>query len=469
MKINYLLSIPNHSKTIIIPFLENETTINYQKISINSQLFSGKKDEIYPTIIDDKKIIFLGLGKEINYKTIQNVYRRLVAKKNDWFSDEFSIVFPEFSNQIMVESAISGLYLGTYQIGHFKNDKKENTILNKDFIINIVSEKDFKNEVSRGLNIGKATKTALEMIDLPPNVATPTYLADWAKTLEDSETSVEIFDQETCEKLGLNTFINVGKGSERPMKFIIIDYKPNNYKKHFGLIGKGITFDTGGYNIKTQGMLHMKCDMGGAASVLGAIELIKSIEIKHRVTVIVPACENSISGKSLLPSEVIKSYSGKSIEIIDTDAEGRLILADAISYMIKNFKPDTIIDVATLTGSSVGTFGYECAALFSNNQEIVEKLNKIGEEINEKNWQLPLWDSYKSDIESEIADVKNYSGKPVAGAISAAKFLEFFTENHPAWAHLDIAGVAFVDGEFAKTKYASGYGVYLLTKFIENN
>lgn len=307
------------------------------------------------------------------------------------------------------------------------------------------------------------------MIDLPPNIVTPSYLADWAKTLEDNQTHVEVFDQETCENLGLNTFVNVGKGSKKPMKFIIIDYKPINYKKHFGLIGKGITFDTGGYNIKTQGMLHMKCDMGGAASVLGAIELIKSFEINHRVTVIVPACENSISGNSLLPSEVIKSYSGKSIEIIDTDAEGRLILADAISYMIKNYNPETLIDVATLTGSSVGTFGYECAALFSNNQEIINKLNRIGEEINERNWQLPLWDSYKSDIESEIADVKNYSGKPVAGAISAAKFLEYFTENHTAWAHLDIAGVAFIDGEFAKTKYASGYGVYLLTKFIENN
>jgi leucyl aminopeptidase len=252
------------------------------------------------------------------------------------------------------------------------------------------------------------------------------------------------------------------------MKFIIIDYKPNSYKKHFGLIGKGVTFDTGGYNIKTQGMLHMKCDMGGAAAVLGAIQLIKDFKINHRVTVIVPACENSVSGKALLPSEVISSYSGKSIEIIDTDAEGRLILSDAIAYMLKNFKPEIMIDVATLTGSSVGTFGYECAALFSNNEEIKEKLGKIGLEINEKNWPLPLWDNYKSDIESEIADVKNYSGKPVAGAISAAKFLEFFTENHTAWAHLDIAGVAFVDGEFAKTKYASGYGVHLLTKFIEN-
>ena len=181
-----------------------------------------------------------------------------------------------------------------------------------------------------------------------------------------------------------------------------------------------------------------------------------------------PACENAIDANSYKPSDVIKSYSRKTIEIIDTDAEGRLILADGLSYLIKNYKPEVIIDMATLTGSSVATFGNECAALFSNNNDLVNKIQEAGEMVGEKSWQLPLWDTYKPDIESEIADVKNYSGKPVAGAITAAKFLEFFTENHPCWAHLDIAGVAFIDDEFAKTKHATAYGLQLLTKFIEN-
>jgi leucyl aminopeptidase len=211
----------------------------------------------------------------------------------------------------------------------------------------------------------------------------------------------------------------------------------------------------------------MKCDMAGGAAVLGAMQLIASLELPYQVTAIVPACENSVSAKSFLPSDVISSYKGSSIEIIDTDAEGRLILADGLTYLIKNYNPEIVVDLATLTGSSVATLGFECGALFSNNEELIQNLTKAGDEIGERLWRLPLWDAYKSDIDSEIADVKNYSGKPVAGAISAAKFLEYFTENHTAWAHLDIAGVAFGDDEFAKTKHATAFGVHLITNFIK--
>jgi leucyl aminopeptidase len=238
--------------------------------------------------------------------------------------------------------------------------------------------------------------------------------------------------------------------------------------KHVGLVGKGITFDTGGLNIKTAGMVHMKCDMAGGGAVFGAMQLIADLQLPIKVTAIVPCAENSVDSKSFLPSDVIQSYSGTSIEIIDTDAEGRLVLADGLSYLIKNYKPEYIVDIATLTGSSVGTLGYEAGALFTNNKSISKKLQEAGDSIGERLWQLPLWDVYKQDIESDIADVKNYSGKPVAGAISAAKFLEYFTEEHPAWAHLDVAGVAFGDDEFAKSKHATAYGVHLLTKFIEN-
>ena len=202
--------------------------------------------------------------------------------------------------------------------------------------------------------------------------------------------------------------------------------------------------------------------------VLGTMQLIADLKLPVKVTAIVPCCENSVDSKSFLPSDVIKSYSGHTIEIIDTDAEGRLILADGLSYIIKNYKPQIIIDIATLTGSSVATFGYECAALFTNNEELSKNIQLAGDQVGERLWPLPLWDTYKTDIESDIADVKNYSGKPVAGAISAAKFLEYFTEKHTAWMHLDIAGVAFGDDEFAKSKHATAYGVHLLTKFIEN-
>ena len=294
-------------------------------------------------------------------------------------------------------------------------------------------------------------------------------MANWAaETGKKNGFEVTVFGKEKSEHLGLHSFLSVGKGSAQEPQFIIMEYKPTNAKKHVGLVGKGITFDTGGLNIKVAGMVQMKCDMAGAAAVLGAMQLISDLKLPVQITAIVPACENSVDAKSFMPSDVIQSYAGHSIEIIDTDAEGRLILADGLSYLIKNYKPDTIIDLATLTGSVVGTLGYECAGLFTNNMELSTKLQYAGDSIGERLWQLPLWDAYRPNIESEIADVKNYSGKPVAGAISAAKFLEFFTEKHTSWAHLDIAGVAFGDSEFAKTKHATSYGVHLITKFIEN-
>jgi leucyl aminopeptidase len=324
----------------------------------------------------------------------------------------------------------------------------------------------------KAIKIASAQLQIFNLVDLPPNKITPKYLSNWA--IESGKKygfTTKVFGYEEAKINDLEAFLSVGKGSDKESQFIIMNYVPENADaktKHIGLVGKGITFDTGGLNIKTTGMVHMKCDMAGGAAVFGAMQLISDLKLPVKVTAIVPCCENSVDSKSFLPSDVIKSYSGYSIEIIDTDAEGRLILADGLSYLIKNFSPEIIVDIATLTGSSVSTFGYECAALFTNNESISKKLQQAGDEVGERLWQLPLWDAYKPDIESEIADVKNYSGKPVAGAITAAKFLEFFTEEHTAWAHLDIAGVAFGDDEFAKTKHATAYGVHLLTKFIEN-
>jgi leucyl aminopeptidase len=323
--------------------------------------------------------------------------------------------------------------------------------------------------VENGFKIANAQLETFNLVDLPPNNITPEHLSKWAiETGKKYGFSVEVFGREKSKVIGLHSFLAVGQGSNREPQFIIMDYHPNDSKKHIGLVGKGITFDTGGLNIKVAGMVHMKCDMAGGAAVLGAMQLIADLKLPYRVTAIVPACENSVDAKSFLPSDVIQSYSGSSIEIIDTDAEGRLILADGLSYLIKNYNPETVIDIATLTGSSLATFGYECGALFTNNESLSQNLQNAGNEIGELLWQLPLWDAYKPDIESEIADVKNYSGKPVAGAISAAKFLEYFTNNHSSWAHLDIAGVSFIDDEFAKTKHASAYGVHLITKFIQN-
>ncbi|WP_395052490.1 leucyl aminopeptidase family protein [Flavobacterium sp.] len=469
MNVKYIKSNTSFKGLVIIPVYETENETLFEDIKISKKLFFGKKDTNYIVEKNDVNYLFIGLGKSPDYKTIKTIFRRISAKQSSYFETNATFVLPIEFTDLNVEAAISGLVLGTYNLGHYKKEKISHTINNEIFVLEILSENDFKTSVEKGIKIANAQLETFNLVDLPSNKITPKYLSNWAVEAGNKYGfKTEIFDRKKCEDVGLHSFLAVGQGSEREPQFIIMDYNPSNSKKHIGLVGKGITFDTGGLNIKVAGMVHMKCDMAGAGAVLGAMQLISDLKLPYRITAIVPACENSVDAKSFLPSDVINSYSGSTIEIIDTDAEGRLILADGLSYLIKNYKPETVIDIATLTGSSVGTFGYECGALFTNNEELSKKLQQSGDAIGERLWQLPLWDSYKSDINSEIADVKNYSGKPVAGAISAAKFLEHFTDKHTSWAHLDVAGVAFGDDEFAKTKHATAFGVHLITNFIEN-
>ncbi len=469
MKINYIKSINSSENAVVIPVFESEDSMQFQDISLTSKVFSGKKDSNYLVEKNGTHYLFLGVGKSPSYKDIKTVFRRFASKNTSFCDASVSVVFSADFSVDMIEAAVSGLQLGTYKLGHYKEKSEPHPFLKEDFILSIVSDLDCQQAVEKGVKIANAQLETFDLVDLPSNKITPQFLSNWAvETGKKYGFSTEVFGLQKSTNIGLHSFLAVGQGSEREPQFIIMDYAPQNSKKHIGLVGKGITFDTGGLNIKTAGMVHMKCDMAGGGAVLGAMQLIADLQLPYRVTAIVPACENSVDAKSFLPSDVIQSYKGSSIEIIDTDAEGRLILADGLSYLIQNYKPEMVIDLATLTGSSVATFGSECAALFTNNAELSQKLQSSGDAIGERLWPLPLWDAYKSDIDSEIADVKNYSGKPVAGAISAAKFLEHFTDEHNSWAHLDIAGVAFVDDEFAKTKHATAYGVHLITTFIEN-
>lgn len=475
MKTQSIQDFNTFKGTLLIPVFETYEKslipIDFDGLSISSKVFYGKKNTHYIAEKKDNTYIFIGLGKTIDYKSLKTIFRRIAAKQKDHFSANVALVVPEPFELKQMEATISGLFLGTYNLGHFKK-KEIHPILEDDFVLSIHSKTDYTETIKRAIKIAKAQIEILYLVDLPPNVVTPKYLSNWAQESgKEYGFSTHIMGDHACKIDGLEAFLSVGKGSEKEPQFVIMQYKPEKTTpktKHVGLVGKGITFDTGGLNIKTAGMVQMKCDMAGGAAVFGAMQLIADLQLPIAVTAIVPCCENAVDNKSFLPSDVIKSYSGHSIEIIDTDAEGRLILADGLAYLIKNYNPEIIVDIATLTGSSVGTFGYECAAMFTNNESISKKLQESGDAIGERLWQLPLWDCYKSDIESDIADVKNYSGKPVAGAISAAKFLEFFTNEHKAWAHLDIAGVAFGDDEFAKSKHATAYGVHLLTQFIEN-
>ena len=462
---------PSTTALRVVPISENETSIAIaDKLGFQGpppSLFSGKKDTSYSFISDDQLIMLLGLGQNTEYKTVENSYRRILSKNPTLIEEGVLLDFPDTFSSEQTEAALVGFVLGGYSIGFYKKEKpKDYHKLKVEVNSNLEKVKAI---AERAEKIAAAKIEALKLVDLPPNKITPEYLGDWAKNLgKKSKLSVKVFDSKKAKSEGLEAFLAVGRGSAKEPKFIVLEYRPSKAKFHLGLVGKGVTFDTGGLNVKTQGMHHMKSDLGGAAAVLATTQLVAELGLPIHLTAIVPAVENAIDKEAYLPSEVIGSHAGLSIEVIDTDAEGRLILADGLSYLVKNYKPDQVIDLATLTGSAIGTFGYECAALFSNDGALSHGLQEAGEAVGEKSWPLPLWENFGKEMDSEIADIKNYHGKPYAGAITAAKFLEAFIHEHPAWAHLDIAGVAYGDSEFAKTKTGTAYGVSLLLRYIEN-
>jgi leucyl aminopeptidase len=365
-----------------------------------------------------------------------------------------------------IEALIKGMLIGQYKISLSKNEDSEKfsrKIILKDLPKNI----NWDQTLAKAQQLAAAKTAAMHWVDLPSNIKTPQFMKEVAMSITQNQgLSMHCVEGASLEKEGLHALAAVGRGSERPPLMVVLRYQcgiPS--APHLGLVGKGVTFDTGGISIKPSANMHfMKSDMGGAAAVLGAMQSIAAMALPLEVTCVLPFTENCLDSKAIKPGDVISSYSGKTIEIIDTDAEGRLILADALSYLVKNYPCDYLLDLATLTGSAVRTFGSECAALFSNHLEFQSLIQKAGDRVGEKSWPLPLWETYAKNLRSDVADIANYSGKPICGAIDAALFLQSFTGDHPAWAHLDIAGVAYTSGDFSSGKSASGYGVELIVQ-----
>jgi len=313
---------------------------------------------------------------------------------------------------------------------------------------------------ARGMELAKT------LGNLPGNVCTPTYLANQARALEKAHKSIKtaVLDEKDMKKLGMGSFLSVTQGSDQPAKLITLEYRGADKKqKPIVLVGKGITFDSGGISLKPGAeMDEMKYDMCGAASVLGALQAIAEMGLKINVVGIIPTCENLINGKATKPGDIVTSMSGQTIEILNTDAEGRLILCDALTYSNK-FNPDTVIDIATLTGACVIALGHVASGLFSNEDKLAKELLAAGEQSHDRVWQLPLWDDYQPLLDSNFADMQNIGGR-AGGTITAACFLARFTKNY-RWAHLDIAGTAWKSG---KEKGATGRPVPLLTQYLIN-
>ncbi len=320
-----------------------------------------------------------------------------------------------------------------------------------------------RGEFERGIAIAAGVELARELGNLPPNICNPGYLAETARRIaaEHANVEVEILERADMEKLGMGSLLAVSRGSANPPRLVVLRYTGAGTAKPHALVGKGITFDSGGINLKVQGGIEeMKFDMCGAATVMGTFAAVAKMKLAVNLVMVVPAVENMVDADAYRPSDILTSMSGKTIEVGNTDAEGRLILCDALTY-VQRYEPQATVDVATLTGACVVALGKFAAGLMSKHDDLADELLAAGDVVFDRAWRLPLWDEYQTQLESAYADVYNIGGKN-AGAITAGCFLARFTEGQ-RWAHLDIAGVANGDG---RKGMASGRPVGLLTQWL---
>ncbi|MFH1663091.1 MAG: leucyl aminopeptidase, partial [Chloroflexota bacterium] len=403
------------------------------------------------------RVVIMGLGKkeELNLDKI----RGAIAETCRWLRKQrvddvttvahgigVNDITTEGSAQAMTEGTLLGLYSFRRHMTREENghaEIKKLTIVGSGEADACLLEKG----ISRGRILAEAANLARDMVNEPSNYMTPGDMAEMAgKVAKDNNLGFSVLDEKGMKKLGMGALLGVAQGSCQPPKFIIIEYKGKNSDEiDLAMIGKGITFDSGGISIKPSNkMEEMKTDMAGGAAVIAAISAIARLKPAINVTAIVPAVENLPGGSALKPGDILTAMTGKTIEIISTDAEGRLILADALGYT-NRLKVKRIIDVATLTGACVVALGTVCTGVFGNNQELVDKIIAAGNETGEPMWQMPMHDEYKEQNKSDVADIKN-AAKGGAGAITAAQFLAEFAGDTP-WAHLDIAGTSFGEKE----------------------
>ncbi len=424
-----------------------------------------------------ERILLVGLGKREEFTA--HKLREAAAKALKALRDrrQFRAALPvpldsEFPLDLedTVEACVLGGMLGLYQFTELRTRERDKI---KEFeCLTIVSpnkSKKLNMSVRRAKTIAQGIYLARDLVTLPANLATPGVLAAKAREVA-AKAGMEfhLIDADRAEELGMGAFLAVAQGSDEPGMMVIMDYKPSAKEMSpVVLVGKGITFDSGGISIKpAQNMEKMKHDMAGAAAVIGTMMAAAALSLPLRVIGLIPLTENLPSGKAYKPGDVIRSLSGLTIEVINTDAEGRMVLADALSYGAR-YKPQAIIDLATLTGACIVALGDRVAGLMTNDDELLARIQDAGERSCERVWQLPLWDSYFELLKSDVADFKNVDGRK-AGAIIGGIFLKQFVPEGIPWAHLDIAGCAWEEKDLPLVpKGATGMGVHLLLSMLQ--
>lgn len=421
-----------------------------------------------------ERVLLVGLGKEREFreKQYRDAVRAAVKTLDATGATEAALYLTEEvvrrrDEAWCIEQAVVVAMEAQYRFDQLKSRQEDEPRRPLRRLILAVARRGLlphaEEAAARGQAIAAGMKLAKDLGNLPGNVCTPSYLADQARALAKAHgLTVEVLERAQIEQLGMGSFLSVAKGSDEPPKFIILKHeKGGQADKPIVLVGKGITFDSGGISLKPGAdMDEMKYDMSGAASVLGAMKAAAMLELPLNIVGLIPACENLPSGRANKPGDIVTSMSGQTIEILNTDAEGRLILCDALTYA-ERFEPAAVVDIATLTGACVIALGHVASGLMANDEALARELIHAGENAYDRCWQLPLWDDYQEQLKSNFADMANI-GSRAAGTITAACFLARFAKKYD-WAHLDIAGTAWKSG---KEKGSTGRPVPLLLHFL---
>ncbi len=422
------------------------------------------------------RVLLVGCGKERELGDAQ--YHKIISTAIKTLNETGSMEAVCFLSELNVKGrdtlwkvkhAVEASEEALYSFDQLKTKSDTERRPLRKLIFNVPTRRELtegEEGIKQGEAVARGVSLAKNLANLPGNICTPTYLADQATELaeEHDNVSVHILDEFEIKEMGMGAFIAVSQGSEQPGMLITLEYKgADDDSKPIVLVGKGITFDTGGISLKPgAAMDEMKFDMGGAASVFGTMQAVIEMELPLNLVMVIAAAENMPSSRATRPGDIVTSLSGQSIEILNTDAEGRLVLCDALTYVSK-FDPDVVIDVATLTGAVIVALGHKASGLMSNHNPLAHDLLNAGDQAADKAWRLPIWDEYQEQLDSNFADMSNLGG-PAAGSITAACFLSRFARKYQ-WAHLDIAGTAWKKG---KDKGGTGKPVPLLTQYIIN-
>ena len=481
VKINYLKKTNSKNLSNQIFFTDEKFNISGLKKFLNNKDFSYindllktndlKKNLLVFEISSKRKIILISIKNKANNSDFENLGAELYVKINYGKNSEY-IIFSESSKvnpNNFLGYFLHGFRLKSYEFKKYIT-KKESRVIT----INVSGNKNIPspNVQSKFRAIEEGTFFARDLVSEPGNVLHPDEYSRRLSLLRKDGLKVNIYDEKKLKKLGMHALLGVGQGSIRGSYLVTLEWKGrNDNSKPLGFVGKGVCFDTGGYSLKpAKFMEDMTYDMAGSATVVGLMKNFALRKAKINAVGVVGLVENMVSGNAQRPGDIVKSYSGKTIEILNTDAEGRLVLADALTFTEKKFKPKFIIDLATLTGAIIVCLGSEYAGLFSNDDKLSKQIFEAGQNVDEKVWRMPLHKNYDKLMNSKNADVQNINYVGGAGSTTAAQFLQRFILNKTPWAHLDIAGMAFSKyGGALNSGGATGFGVRLLNQLVEEN